>query len=82
MKFHAVRPDGTVESTNWSGYAVTGSKFTQAQGSWTVSAVNCKKTPNTYSAFWVGLDGYSSETVEQTGTIAFCNGSTAEYFAW
>jgi len=66
MKFHLVRPDGSVESANWSGYAVTGSDFTNATGSWTVSAVNCTKTPDTYSAFWVGIDGYSSDTVEQT----------------
>ncbi|MFY9660201.1 MAG: G1 family glutamic endopeptidase [Terriglobales bacterium] len=82
MKFHLVRPDGSVESANWSGYAVTGSDFTNATGSWTVSAVNCTKTPDTYSAFWVGIDGYSSDTVEQTGTIGWCNGKKAEYYAW
>lgn len=82
MKFHRVRTDGTVESENWSGYAVTGSDFTNAKGSWTLATVNCSKTPNTYSAFWVGLDGYNSSTVEQTGTIAYCNGSRAEYYAW
>jgi Peptidase A4 family len=82
MKFHRVRLDATVESENWSGYAVTGSGFTQAKGSWTIAAVDCSATPNTYSAFWVGIDGYSSDTVEQTGTIAYCNGSSAEYYAW
>ncbi len=45
------------DSTNWSGYAVTGSSFTQAKASWTVPTVNCSTTPNTYSSFWVGLDG-------------------------
>jgi len=33
--------DGSVESTNWSGYAVTGSDFKGASGSWidgTISA--------------------------------------------
>jgi hypothetical protein len=34
-----------------------------------------------YSAFWVGLDGYSS-TVEQTGTEADCSGGSASYYAW
>ncbi len=82
MKFHRVRKDGTVESENWSGYAVTGSDFTNAEGSWTISTVDCSLTPNSYSAFWVGIDGYSSSTVEQTGTIAYCNGSKAEYYAW
>jgi Peptidase A4 family len=82
MRFHKVRRDGTVESTNWSGYAVTGSSFTVAKGSWTVPAVNCSQTPNTYAAFWVGIDGYSSSTVEQTGTLAECSGSSAFYYAW
>jgi hypothetical protein len=30
----------------------------------------------------VGIDGYSSSTVEQTGTIAYCNGTSAGYYAW
>jgi hypothetical protein len=82
MKFHRFRPDYQVESENWSGYAVTGSSFTQAKGSWTVPAVNCSVTPNTYSSFWVGLDGYSSSTVEQIGTDSDCNGTSASYYAW
>jgi len=73
----------TVEdSTNWSGYAVEGSSFTKALGSWTVPTVNCSKTPNTYSSFWVGIDGWTSSTVEQTGTDSDCNGSSPSYYAW
>jgi len=82
MKFHGLRPDGTVESENWSGYAVTGSAFTSAQGSWTVPSVDCDKTPNTYGSFWVGIDGYSSDTVEQTGTDSDCDGENPDYYAW
>ena len=40
MIFQGVRPDGTVESLNWSGYAVTGSSFTVAKGSWVVPSVD------------------------------------------
>ena len=82
------RPDRVIgdvtvsDSTNWSGYAVTGSSFTSAKASWTVPTVNCSKTPNTYSSFWVGLDGWTSSTVEQTGTDSDCNGSTPSYYAW
>jgi hypothetical protein len=61
---------------------VTGSSFTRAEGSWIVPTVNCSKTPGTYSAFWVGLDGYSSSTVEQTGTDSDCDGDTPSYYAW
>jgi hypothetical protein len=82
MKFHGMRDDGTLESENWSGYAVTGSSFTRANGSWIVPTVNCSATPNTYSSFWVGLDGYSSSTVEQTGTDSDCNGKSPSYYAW
>lgn len=73
---------GAVTSENWSGYAVTGSAFSSAEGSWTQPSVNCTKTPNAYAAFWVGIDGYNSTTVEQTGTIGYCVGTTAHYYAW
>lgn len=70
------------ESTNWSGYAVEGSSFTSSKASWIVPTVNCSKTPNTYAAFWVGIDGWTSSTVEQTGTDSDCNGSSPSYYAW
>jgi Peptidase A4 family len=82
MKFHARRLDGSVESTNWSGFAVTGSRFTHASGSWIVPAVNCTRTPNSYAVFWVGIDGYADTTVEQIGTLAVCTGTAASYYAW
>jgi len=86
-KIHGRSPDNTVYSENWSGYAVTGSSFTQAMGSWIVPTVNCTTTPGTrstptYSSFWVGIDGYSSSTVEQIGTDSDCDGLTPTYYAW
>jgi hypothetical protein len=72
--------------TNWSGYAVTGSSgsVTQASGSWNVSSVNCSGAGTTYSAEWVGIDGYptTNPTVEQDGTDSDCSGGTASYYAW
>jgi Peptidase A4 family len=67
-------------STNWSGYAVTGSRFTSVSSSWTEPTVTCSTTA--YSSFWVGLDGDTSNTVEQTGTDADCSGKTPQYYAW
>jgi hypothetical protein len=67
-------------STNWSGYAVTGSKFTSVSSSWTEPTATCSATA--YSSFWVGLDGDTSNTVEQTGTDADCSGRTPQYYAW
>src|SRR5580693_1467505 len=53
----------TVTSTNWSGYAATGGPFTSVSADWVQPAGNCS-TGDQYAAFWVGLDGYSSATVE------------------
>jgi hypothetical protein len=75
--------DGTSTSTNWSGYAVLGSSFTWAKGSWIVPTANCSSGGGIkYGAFWVGLDGYTSSTVEQTGTASDCFGTIPIYYAW
>jgi hypothetical protein len=73
---------GTVSSYNWSGFAVTGTDFTEAKGSWIVPTVTCTKSPNGWAAEWVGIDGYSSSTVEQTGTLTWCDHKTANYYSW
>ena len=38
--------------------------------------------PTTASAFWVGLDGYSSTSVEQLGTDSDCVSGKPSYYAW
>jgi hypothetical protein len=68
-------------SSNWSGYAVTGSTFTNVSAAWTQPSATCSGG-TAYSSFWVGLDGDTSNTVEQTGTDADCSGSTPQYYAW
>jgi hypothetical protein len=70
------------ESNNWSGYAVTGSGFTLASGSWTVPAVDCTAIPGSSASFWVGIDGWDNDTVEQTGTDSDCDSGTPTYYAW
>jgi hypothetical protein len=75
----------TVESTNWSGYAATGGNgaFTSVSGTWTQPTARCKsQRADQYAAFWVGLDGYSSDSVEQTGTDSDCDGTTPDYYGW
>jgi hypothetical protein len=70
-------------STNWSGYAVSGfGPYQSVSSSWRQPAVDCSKTPTAYSAFWVGLDGDITNTVEQTGTEAACSKGTPVYYAW
>jgi hypothetical protein len=73
----------TVTSSNWAGYAASGGTgaYTSVASSWVQPAARCS-FGDQYSAFWVGLDGYSSGTVEQTGSEADCIGRTAQYSAW
>lgn len=68
-------------STNWSGYAATTGPYTSVSASWAQPAGTCSLGAQ-QAAFWVGLDGYSSSSVEQTGSEVDCVGSTAHYFAW
>jgi len=74
--------DGTAESYNWGGYAVEGTDFTDVKGSWIVPTVTCGESPNAYVSIWVGIDGYSSSTVEQTGIGVACEHKTPVYYAW
>jgi hypothetical protein len=71
-------------STNWSGYAVTGSAgaFSSVSSSWTEPTATCNDGGTEYAAFWVGLDGYNSNSVEQTGTDSDCNGGSPDYYGW
>jgi Peptidase A4 family len=86
LKPHAPAPDhkiGHSNSTNWSGYAVTGQgPYTSVSASWTQPAVDCTKTPTGYSSFWAGLDGDTTNTVEQTGTEADCSSGKPVYYGW
>jgi hypothetical protein len=35
-----------------------------------------------YAAFWIGIDGYTSNTVEQLGTESDCQSGQPVYYAW
>ena len=70
-----------VQSTNWAGYADTGSGFSTVTGSWTEPGVSCTSTTS-LAAFWVGIDGYSSSSVEQDGTLIECYRGAAYYYTW
>jgi hypothetical protein len=81
----------TATSGNWSGWADSadsGVALRYVQSDWNIPSVNCAgSTLGTegaaYNSDWVGLDGFGSDTVEQTGTTAYCDGSaTPSYDAW
>jgi hypothetical protein len=73
----------TVTSTNWSGYAVTApvGTVTSVSATWTVQSF-AKKALSGTEASWVGIDGFNSPTVEQTGTEGDFSGGRPNYYAW
>jgi len=71
-----------VQSTNWSGYADTGSSFSKVSASWTEPSVTCSSRSEQLAAFWVGIDGYSSSSVEQDGTLIECYQRVAYQYTW
>ncbi len=74
---------GLVTTTNWAGWANTGATFTDVRASWTQPAATCPTATREYSAFWVGIDGYNSSSVEQVGTDADCAGTNRPvYYGW
>jgi hypothetical protein len=83
---HLLRPSHGVDgyanqtSTNWSGYAASSGTYTSVSSSWVEPTVSC----NTQGivAFWIGLDGWGSSTVEQDGTGVDCSSGSPQYFAW
>jgi Peptidase A4 family len=77
-------PEGLtdVQSTNWSGYADTGSSFSKVSASWTEPSATCSGSATQLAAFWVGIDGYTSSSVEQDGTLIECYAGAAYQFTW
>ena len=84
-------PASTSQSTssNWSGY-VAATDFTGTSGNDTVSDVAgswvvptlVATTDATYCAIWVGIDGYSSQSVEQIGTSHNWSNGAQQNYAW
>jgi hypothetical protein len=66
---------------NWGGYAATGSGFTSVSASWTEANATCNSTDDLYAP-WVGIDGYGSSTVEQTGVATDCSTGRPVHQAW
>jgi len=83
MPLHRSAVRGTVGSTNWSGYATSNASFTDVKGSWVQPTATCSTSGRRYSSFWVGLDGYTSNSVEQIGTDSDCSSRKRPvYYAW
>jgi hypothetical protein len=70
-----------INGYNWGGYAATGSGFTSVAASWTEANATCNSTDDLYAP-WVGIDGYGSSTVEQTGVATDCSTGRPVHQAW
>jgi Peptidase A4 family len=81
---HESGPDAlaasSVTSSNWAGYVARNTSghathtVTMSAGTWDQPGVNCSAGKQTDVSTWVGSDGYSTTTVEQTGSSGDCNG--------
>ncbi|HYR93472.1 MAG TPA: G1 family glutamic endopeptidase [Methylomirabilota bacterium] len=67
-------------SSNWSGYSVTGGKYTSVTGTWTVPTVTAA-IPGA-DATWVGIGGIDASDLIQAGTQATVSGGEVAYEAW
>lgn len=89
---HLTFKNGTYESSNWAGYAVTakgGKTIPEVNDVFTVPSLNCSRSTigssgYAYEADWAGLDGFVDATVEQDGVDAYCTSTTGAptYYAW
>jgi len=68
-------------SSNWSGYAITGGPFTRVTAKWRVPSVSATSRAS-YSAAWVGIDGFNDANLIQTGTEQDYYSGRAHYYAW
>lgn len=66
---------------NWSGYVATGSGFTSVSSTWTETSATCSSSNDLYAP-WVGIDGYGSSSVEQTGVQTDCSSGSPVDSAW
>ena len=80
VSVHTVGGAYNINGYNWGGYAATGT-FTSIAATWAEPTVHCNSTSDLYAP-WVGIDGYSSSTVEQTGVETDCSSGAAVYQAW
>lgn len=78
---HAIGGAFNQNGGNWSGYVATGGSFSSVAASWTEPSVICNSSNDLYAP-WVGIDGYGSDSVEQTGVATDCSSGSPAYQAW
>ncbi len=66
---------------NWGGMAATGSGFSSVSATWTEPNASCNSSNDLYAP-WVGIDGYGSSSVEQTGVATDCSSGSPQDEPW
>jgi Peptidase A4 family len=86
---HMIRPlisarhgRNAVTASNWSGYAAHNGPYKSVSASWVEPRGHCSGPGHKYSSFWVGLDGFNSTSVEQTGSEMDCKNGNPKYYSW
>ena len=89
--------NGTNLSSNWSGYADlpdSGKSFSNVSATFTIPKFStaesneCRASGavDSYrqsdSSYWVGIDGFNTNTVEQTGVDQYCVAGGTGLYAW
>ena len=76
-------PHATQSTPNWAGDVVEGGIYSSATTSFVVPRmVTCSPPENDSAVFWVGIDGWGNQTVEQDGVTDSCNMGVPHYYAW
>jgi len=52
-----------IDFYDWVGYSATATSFSKVVGSYVQPSISCT-TPLSWDLFWVGFDGYNTNTVE------------------
>jgi hypothetical protein len=73
---------GSETAGNWAGYSIDGANAINVSGSWMQPTAHCSPEETSWSSPWLGIDGDTSNTVEQIGTDSDCNGGSPSYYAW
>jgi hypothetical protein len=76
---------GQFSTRNWDGYLTYVSSeakdFNSVKATWVQPVITCP-VANAWTVFWVGLDGWWNDTVEQGGSSARCVGGIPQYDLW
>jgi Peptidase A4 family len=72
-----------VTEPDWAGYAAIGSTYTSVSAKFMVPTITCTASTSGASlAIWVGLDGISSTSAEQSGVTGECEDGKSDYSGW